>query len=138
MHWINWRPAAVAALVALTAVATPAAAQEYPSRPMKIVVPFPPGGTADVVARVIGAKLATLLAQPGIVENRVGANGNIGTELAARAVPDGYTVLAGNTANLIVNPALYPSIPFDTVKDFTPVAAVASSPNVLVVIRRIT
>lgn len=132
MTLISRRAAVLTTLGALTA-GFAAAADEYPSRSIRMIVPFPPGGTADIVARTVGARMATILRQPMVIENRVGANGNIGTEAVAKSAPDGYTILAGNTANLIVNPALYASIPFDTLKDFIPVAAVATSANILVV-----
>jgi tripartite-type tricarboxylate transporter receptor subunit TctC len=103
-----------------------ARAQSWPQQPVKMIVPFPPGGGADNAARAFADKLAALLGQPVVVDNRPGASGNIGGELAARAPADGYTLLFGNEF-LATNPALFKSLRFDTVRDFAPVARVASS-----------
>ena len=108
-------------------------AQGYPSRPIRLVVPYPPGGPLDIMARAIGQKLAEALGQPVVVDNKPGAGGNIGADLVAKAAPDGYTILMGAVATHAINPTLYPKIPYDPVKDFTPVAMVAVVPNVLVV-----
>ena len=108
-------------------------AQGYPSRPIRLVVPYPPGGPLDIMARAIGQKLAEALGQPVLVDNKPGAGGNIGADLVAKAAPDGYTILMGAVATHAINPTLYPNIPYDPVRDFTPVALVAVVPNVLVV-----
>ena len=110
----------------------PAVAATWPNGPIRIVVPFPAGGTADFIARLAGERLAARLQVPVVVDNRVGANGNIATEAVARSVPDGQTLLLGSTGNLTINPALYKRIGFDAQKDFAPVSLLAVSPNVLV------
>ena len=109
-----------------------AEAQSYPGRPVRLIVPFPPGGSVDVVARAMAPKLSERLGQPIVVENRSGASGNIGTELAARAKPDGYTLLI-NTIPFVANVHLYKEVPYDPLNDFVPIAWVSSSPSVLVV-----
>ena len=121
-------------LIVLLGAAIPAAAQTeaYPVRPVRLVVAFPPGGSVDSVARVIGPPLAAALGQPVIVENRSGASGNIGTELAARAKPDGYTLLI-HTIPFVANAHLYKGMPYDPLKDFAPVSLLCSSPAVLIV-----
>ena len=108
-------------------------AQGWPTKPMRIVVSFPPGGGIDVLARQFAPELSRSLGQPVVVENRPGAAGNIGGELVARAAPDGYTVLLGNVGPLAINPALYPKMPFDTLRDFAPVAQIAFAPLLVVV-----
>src|SRR6476660_10549548 len=108
-------------------------ADNYPSRPVKIIVPFPPGGPSDFSARLLADKLAASLKQPFIVENRPGASGNIGTDAVAKAEPDGYTLLFVLDNPLTVNPALYPKLAFDPVKDFATVSVVASFSLTLVV-----
>jgi len=110
-----------------------AVAQTYPSKPIRIIVPFTPGGTTDILARSLGQKLSEAWKQPVIVENRPGAGGSIGAELVAKAPPDGYTLLMGHIGTLAVNPTFYPKLPYDAVKSFAPVALIASVPNVLVV-----
>ena len=108
-------------------------AQTYPNKPIRMVVPFTPGGTTDILARAIGAKLTEQLGQSVVIENVAGAGGSIGAERVAKAAPDGYTLLMGHIGTLAVNPALYPNLPYDPVKSFAPVAWVANVPNVLVV-----
>lgn len=109
-----------------------AQAQSYPSKPIKVVVGFPPGGASDVAARTVGAKMAERLGQPLVVDNKAGAASNIGSEFAAKSPADGYTMLLG-TISLSVNPGLYPKLGYDALKDFEPVAQVCSSPFLLVV-----
>lgn len=109
-----------------------AAAQDYPSRPVRFVVPYAPGGSTDTLARTLGVKLTDLLGQQVVVDNRPGANGNIGMDIVAHAVPDGYTIVLGYIANLAIDPSLYPKMPYDPVRDFAPITEIASSPNVLV------
>ena len=117
---------AVAALVlASSAVALPAHGAAYPEKPIRIIVPFAPGGSADILARTVSNKLNATLGQPVLVENRAGAAGNIGTEVVAKARPDGYTLLVGLMNTHVVNPALYPNLPFNGVEDFTPIAMLA-------------
>jgi tripartite-type tricarboxylate transporter receptor subunit TctC len=116
------------------AVACGAHAQApYPNHPVRIVVPFPAGGTTDILARATAQKLTEGLGQPFVVENRPGAAGNIGAELVAKSPPDGYTMLMGTVGTHAINPSLYDKMPYDHVKDFVPVVLVAGVPNVLVV-----
>jgi tripartite-type tricarboxylate transporter receptor subunit TctC len=113
---------------------TPApTATGYPSRPIRLIVPFPPGGSTDILARVLGEKLAQGLAQPVVIDNRPGAGGSIGAEAVARAAPDGYTLMMGHLGTLAVNPAIYKNLPYDPVKSFAPVSLMAIVPSVLVV-----
>jgi len=105
----------------------------YPNRPVRIIVPFPAGGVADALPRIVGEKLTAKWGQPVVIENKVGAAGNIGMGEGARAAPDGYTLVLAPTGNLTVNPTLFPNLPFDTRRDFTPITLLAESPNVLVV-----
>ncbi len=119
---------------ALAALAISAAhAEVYPAKPIRMIVAYPPGGGTDIVGRVVAQKLGEALGQAVVVENRGGASGNIGTELAARAAPDGYTILMGNVAPNAINVSLFKDLPFDPVADFAPVTLVASTPNILVV-----
>ena len=122
----------VAAL--LSALAAPAVrAQSYPSRPLRIVVPFPPGGSTDLLARRIGEALTKSLAQPVVVENRPGAGGTTGADFVAKAPADGYTLLLGVTGSNAISVSLYPKLPYNPVSDFTAVTQVVSAPLVLVV-----
>ena len=111
----------------------PALAQDYPSRPVKIIVPFPAGGSNDIIARIVAQKLAERTGQTFVVENRGGAGGNIGAETVASADPDGYTLLLTAPPPLTINSSLYKKLPFDPAKAFAPVALIASVPIVLVV-----
>ena len=111
----------------------PALAQGYPNKPVRLVVPFPPGGPLDATGRLIGQKLTEAWGQSVVVDNRPGAGGNIGADLVAKSPPDGYTVVMGALSTHAVNPSLYPSMPYDAVKDFAPITLVAITPNVLVV-----
>lgn len=106
--------------------------ENYPAKPLRLISPFPPGGSVDLVARMIAAKLPDFLGQQVVVDNRSGASGNIGTELVARSAPDGYTLLA-NTIPFVANAFLYSKLPYDPLNDFAPIMQVSSSPNVLVV-----
>jgi tripartite-type tricarboxylate transporter receptor subunit TctC len=101
--------------------------------PVRIIVPFTPGGSTDILARAMAQRLGEELGQTFVVENRAGAGGTVGTEVVARAAPDGYTLMMGHIGTLAVNPALYPNLPFDTVASFQPIALVAVVPNILVV-----
>ena len=105
----------------------------YPSKPIRMIVPFTPGGSTDILARAIGLELTKAWNQSVVVENVPGAGGSIGAERAAKAAPDGYTLMMGHIGTLAVNPSLYPKLPYDPVKDFSPVAWVARVPNILVV-----
>ena len=117
----------------LAGFAPAAQAQTYPSKPIRIIVPYPAGGTSDILARSIGQKLSESLGQPVVVENKPGANGNVGAEFVARAAPDGYTLLLADIGALAISPSVYPKLPFDPAKDFAPVTMVAYSPHILVV-----
>jgi tripartite-type tricarboxylate transporter receptor subunit TctC len=114
-----------------TAFARPSRAATYPDRPVRIIAPFAPGGPADLLSRLLSARLAEALGQPFYVENRAGAGSNIGTAMVARAAPDGYTLLITSSA-FVVNPGLYKQTPFDPVKDFAPLAELVTSPNVFI------
>jgi tripartite-type tricarboxylate transporter receptor subunit TctC len=125
--------AAIAA-IAVTVFAGSAIAQAmFPNKPIRIVVPFPPGGTTDILARAAAQKMTEAWKEQVVVDNRPGAGGNIGAELVAKAPPDGYTMLMGTVGTHAINPSLYAKMPYDHVKDFAPVILVASVPNVLVV-----
>jgi len=113
-------------------LAVPAAAQTYPTRPVRIVVGFPPGGGVDINARLLAPRLSEYLGQPFVVENRPGAGTNIANELVAKAPPDGYTLLLNSSA-VAINMSLYANLPYDSLRDFAPVSQFSESPNVLVV-----
>jgi len=132
MHPSRRTALAALAAAALAAAAPAAHAQAWPSKPVRIVVPYPPGGPTDIVARVVGQRLSEKLRQPFVIENRAGAGGNLGAEAAAKAPADGYTLLLGTTAHAI-NPSLFPALGYDIRKDFVPVALLTSIPLVLVV-----
>ena len=121
------------AFLAAGAIAVTASAQQYPSKPIRIVVPFPPGGIADVMARVFGQKFNDSWGQAVVVENRAGAGGNIGAEIVAKSPADGYTLVMGSIGTHSVNISLFSKMPFDPVRDFAPVALVIKSQNLLVV-----
>lgn len=125
----------LAAVVAIGIVVASSAvhAQEYPSRTVRVVVPQPPGGGTDTIARLIADRLSKQLGQAFIVENRPGAGTLVGTEVVARAAPDGYTLLVGLNGNMAVNPSLYKNLSYDPIRDFTPVAMLANYPFLLVV-----
>src|SRR4051812_2368617 len=108
------------------------AQQAFPSKPVRFIVPFPPGGATDIIARITAAKMGDAWGQPVIVENRAGAAGAIGSEAVARSAPDGHTILMGTTSTHAVGPAINPKLPYNTLTDFTPVTLVATFPNVLV------
>ncbi|MBI1965275.1 MAG: tripartite tricarboxylate transporter substrate binding protein [Betaproteobacteria bacterium] len=115
----------------MLAAAAPAAAQQYPTRPIRFIVPFSPGGSTDTLARTLGQKLSEALGEQVVVDNRPGGNGDIGMLIVARAQADGYTIVLGYIANLAIAPSLYAKMPYDPVKDFAPITQPASSPNVL-------
>jgi tripartite-type tricarboxylate transporter receptor subunit TctC len=125
---------AAIALVALVAVAGPAMAQDkWPSKPIKYIVPFPPGGTTDILARIIAQKLSTSLGQQVLVDNKPGAGGNIGSDFVAKSAPDGYTILGGTISSHAINVTMYKKLPYDAVKDFSPITLIGTNANVLVV-----
>ena len=119
---------AVPALTAATAMA-----QQYPSKPIVLVVPFAPGGTSELISRLVAQKLTERLGQQVVVENRPGAAGNIAMEQVARAAPDGYMLILGHIGTLAVNPAMFPKLPYDAIKDFAPVSLIAAVPNIVTV-----
>jgi len=121
-------------LLAVASFITAAAAfAAYPEKPIRLVVPFAPGGGTDILARIVADHLGRSLNVPVVVENKPGAGGTIGSDLVAKAKPDGYTLLMGTNATLALAPGLYRQLPYDSVKDFTPVASVANGPSILVV-----
>ncbi|HYK12618.1 MAG TPA: tripartite tricarboxylate transporter substrate binding protein [Burkholderiales bacterium] len=129
------RALGILGLLAMAGSGAGALAQEWPAKPIRFIAPNLPGGPTDILARLIGQKLAETLGQPVVIENRAGAAGNIGTEVAAKAPPDGYTLVTGNNATFGANVSLYKRLGFDPVKDFTPIVLAATQPNILVVHR---
>ena len=119
--------------VVLAVAAQLAFAQAWPTKPIKWIVPFAPGGTTDILARTIGEKLSVALGQPVIVENKPGAGGGLGADFVAKAAPDGYTILGGTISTNAINASLYKDLPYDPVKDFVPITLIARVPNMLVV-----
>jgi tripartite-type tricarboxylate transporter receptor subunit TctC len=128
---ISVRRAALAAL--LPALAAGAHAQDYPAKPLRVIVAFPPGGTSDIVGRLVAQKLTEAFGQQAIVDNRPGAGGAIGNEVAAKAPPDGYTLVIGHIGTLAVNPTLFARLPYDPVRDFQPVTLISKAPSIMVV-----
>jgi tripartite-type tricarboxylate transporter receptor subunit TctC len=123
----------LAAFLVLCGAAAGASAQAYPSKPIRIVVGFPPGGGNDIIARLVGAKMQENWGQPVVIDNKPGANSIIATEHVAKSAPDGYTLLVNATGGMSVNPVLYAKLPYDSLKDFVPISMVGSFPLVLVV-----
>lgn len=121
------------AVVGCATVGRAAYAQGFPDRPIRIVVGFPPGGINDIVARIVGQKMAENIGQPVVVENRAGAGGTIGADSVAKGKPDGYTLLLGSVSNIAMAPSQYKALPYDPTRDFSPVVLLGGSPNVLVV-----
>jgi tripartite-type tricarboxylate transporter receptor subunit TctC len=124
---------AAVAGAALAIVAAAASAQTFPNKPIRIVVPYAAGGTSDILARQIGPKLTEAWGQPVIVENKPGANGNVGADFVAKSAPDGYTLLLTDVGGLVISASVYPKLPFDPSRDFSPVVMVSYSPHVLAV-----
>ncbi|HEY0438498.1 MAG TPA: tripartite tricarboxylate transporter substrate binding protein [Xanthobacteraceae bacterium] len=127
----GWKCMALAAAMAF--VAGPLMAQDYPSRPIRLIVPYAPGGGADTVARIVAKRVGETIGQPIVIENRGGAGAIIGTELVAKAPADGYTLLLGQSGPISINPAVYKDLRYDSVKDFAPVTMTTAYPYVLVV-----
>ena len=125
-------PYTACCVLALMVVAAGASAQRYPTKPIRLIVPFAPGGSTDVLARTVGHKLSENLGQQVLVDNRAGATGNIGTDIVAKANPDGYTLVMAFDATLVINPSVYNKLPFDPIKDFAPITKVAALPLILV------
>ena len=122
-----------AALPLALAMGPAAAQQDYPNKPIRLIVPFTPGGVTDTGARVVADKLGARLGQSVVVDNRPGASGNIGTQMVAAAAPDGYTLLLGFDGTLVINPHVYAKVPFDTLKDFVPVSKIGDAVLIIVV-----
>jgi tripartite-type tricarboxylate transporter receptor subunit TctC len=128
------KKALFALLLAVPALTTATAmAQQYPSKPIVLVVPFAPGGTSELISRLVAQKLTERLGQQVVVENRPGAAGNIAMEQVARAAPDGHMLILGHIGTLAVNPAMFPKLPYDAIKDFAPVSLIAAVPNIVTV-----
>jgi tripartite-type tricarboxylate transporter receptor subunit TctC len=125
-------PTLVCALFTASMTAS-AFAQAYPTKPIRVVVPFPAGGGTDIIAREVTNKISTTLGWSFVIENKPGSGGNLGVDAVAKAAPDGYTIALGQSSNLTINPTLYSKMPYDSVKDLAPIALVASSPMVLAV-----
>ena len=132
MHSIWHLSTVVCAGLALLITAGGSNAQPYPTKSIRLIVPFAPGGSTDALARAVGQKLGDNFGQQIVVDNRTGANGNIGTDMAAKASPDGYTLLMAFDATMVINPSAYSKLPFDPVKDFAPITKVAALPLILV------
>ncbi|SHH37735.1 Bug family tripartite tricarboxylate transporter substrate binding protein [Pollutimonas bauzanensis] len=127
------RIAMAACLVLGLAAGMPSSAEDFPNRPIRLIVPFPPGGGTDILARPLAQELSKRLGQPVVVENKAGAGGSIGTEAAARAAPDGYTLVLGTVGTHAINQSLYSKLSYDAVRDFDAITLVANTPNILVV-----
>ncbi len=117
---------------ALACMPPEVAAQNYPTKPIRVIIPYPPGGTSDILTRLIGAKLTEAWGQQVIADNRTGASGNIGAELTTRAAPDGYTLMLTDIGNLVLSSVVFAKLPFDMLKDFAPVTTISYSPHLLV------
>ncbi|TBR27536.1 MAG: tripartite tricarboxylate transporter substrate binding protein, partial [Reyranella sp.] len=122
-----------ACALALAVAAGPARAQDFPSKSLKLVVPYAPGGGADSVARIVAKKVSENIGQPIVIENKGGAGSIVGTDLVAKAEPDGYTLLLGQSGPISINPAVYKTLPYDPVKDFAPITMTTAYPYILVV-----
>jgi len=133
MHALRIGACLLASAIACGAVGDLAAAESYPVRPVRVVVGFPPGGFVDFTARLVSTPLGTALGQQFIVENRGGAGGIVGTEIVARAAPDGYTLTVGSAGTHGVNQSLYPKLPYNVLRDFQPIARLADAPSILAV-----
>ena len=124
---------AIAILISIVTVAVDAYGQEYPAKPIRLVVPWPAGGASDVVARIVGERLGYVLGKPMVTDNRAGATGFIGTEIVAKAPPDGYTLLLVTSATHAASPAVYRKLPYDPINDFATISQVTSAPTILAV-----
>ncbi len=127
------RPLRILLVAAVAALAGAAGAQTYPSKPIRIIVPYAAGGTSDILARQVAPKLTEAWGQPVLVENKPGANGNVGADFVAKSAPDGYTMLLADIGALCISPSVFPHLPFDPTKDFSPIVMVSYSPHVLAV-----
>ncbi|WP_144636817.1 Bug family tripartite tricarboxylate transporter substrate binding protein [Bordetella genomosp. 13] len=133
MHKRIFLSALAAAILSAAALPPAQAAESFPAKPVMLVIPYPPGGPTDAMARTLAAEISNFISQPMIVENRAGANGNIGAEYVARAAPDGYTLMFGTSGPLAINSSLYSNLNYDPVKSYAPVVNVGYLPNILVV-----
>src|SRR5512139_3495202 len=124
---------AAAVLAVLALAAAPAVAQDYPNRPITLIVPFPPGGSTTIVGRIVADKMSEVLGQSIVVDNRGGAGGTIGSRAVAKSAPDGYTILLGYTGTLAIGPSLYGNVGYDPRTDFEPIGRIGTAPNTLVV-----
>jgi tripartite-type tricarboxylate transporter receptor subunit TctC len=131
---VSFSPSLSLLVLALALSGAPIAgwSQSFPTKPVRFVVPFAPGGSTDTLARTLAQKLSDGLGQQVVIDNRTGANGNIGMEIVAKAPPDGHTIVLGYIANVAIGPSLYEKLPFDAVRDYEPITLLATSPNVLV------
>ncbi len=127
------RRAALLLVLAAPLLAAPAVADDYPSRPIRLIVPYAPGGGADSVARIVAKRVSESIGQPIVIENRGGAGSIVGTDMVAKAAPDGYTLLLGQSGPISINPAVYKTLPYDPVKDFAPITMTTAYPYMLVV-----
>jgi tripartite-type tricarboxylate transporter receptor subunit TctC len=130
MPW--WR-SGLAAVLTLAALSGGAGAQDYPNRPITLIVPFPPGGSTTIVARIVAEKMSEALGQQIVIDNRAGAGGTLGTRSAARSAPDGYTIALAYTATIAIGPSLYPNVGYDPRKDFAAIGQIGTAPSVVVV-----
>ncbi len=129
----KWKIAYFAVLAVMAACGGSTAAENYPARPITLVVPFPPGGSTTIVARIIADKMSETLGQSIVIDNRGGAGGTVATRAVARSSPDGYTIVLGYTGTLAIGPSLYPNVGYDPTKDFAPIGRIGTAPNTLVV-----
>ena len=127
------RSFAMGLLACLAGTASAAATAAYPEKPIRCIVPFPPGGGTDILARMVAQEIAKSTGWQFVFDNRPGAGGNVGLDLAAKAAPDGYTIVQGQTSNLAVNPNLYAKLPYDPLRDFTPISMISSMPIAIMV-----
>jgi len=132
-RWMVVAPAVMLLASGIAEAQTADAAADFPQKPIKIVVPYPPGGSTDVLGRMMGQKISARLGQPVVVENRAGASGNLGASYAAKSAPDGYTLFLGTSTALAVNPHLYPNLTYDPQKDFAPLVLATTLPSLVVV-----
>src|SRR4029450_7991125 len=130
MPW--WRSCG-AAVLTWAALSAGAVAQDYPTRPITLIVPFPPGGSPPIVARIVAEKMSEALGQQIVIDNRAGAGGTLGTRSAARSAPDGYTIALAYTATGASGPSLYPNVGYDPRKDFAAIGMIGAAPSVVVV-----
>jgi tripartite-type tricarboxylate transporter receptor subunit TctC len=128
----RWR-SGLAAVLTLAALSGGAGAQDYPNRPITLIVPFPPGGSTTIVARIVAEKMSEALGQQIVIDNRAGAGGTLGTRSAARSAPDGYTIALAYTATIAIGPSLYPNVGYDPRKDFAAIGQIGTAPSVVVV-----